>query len=91
MENVALTFTESALTAIAKKANKRKTGARGLRSIMEAVLLDSMFDLPDMKDVHEIVINDDVIEGKSEPLKVLSSHGDIDIEKKTRPKPAKTH
>ncbi len=91
MENVALTFTESALTAIAKKANKRKTGARGLRSIMEAVLLDSMFDLPDMKDVHEIVINDDVIEGKSEPIKVLSGHGIMDADKKPRPKPAKTH
>lgn len=91
MENVVLTFMESALTAIAKKANKRKTGARGLRSIMEAVLLDSMFDLPDMKDVHEIVINDDVIEGKSEPIKVLSSTTGVDTEKKPRPKPAKTH
>jgi ATP-dependent Clp protease ATP-binding subunit ClpX len=91
MENVVLTFTESALTAIAKKANKRKTGARGLRSIMEAVLLDSMFDLPDMKDVHEIVINDDVIEGKSEPIKVLSSTSGVDTEKKPRPKPAKTN
>jgi ATP-dependent Clp protease ATP-binding subunit ClpX len=58
---------------------------------MEAVLLDSMFDLPDMKDVHEIVINDDVIEGKSEPIKVLSGSSEDSMEKKPRPKPAKTH
>jgi ATP-dependent Clp protease ATP-binding subunit ClpX len=57
---------------------------------MEAVLLDSMFDLPDIKDVHEIVVNDDVIEGKSEPIKVIASGDGDSHEKKPRPKPAKT-
>ena len=70
MENVKLTFTEDALKAIAKKALKRKTGARGLRSIMESILLDSMYDLPAYEDVQEVVINGEVIEGNSEPLLV---------------------
>jgi ATP-dependent Clp protease ATP-binding subunit ClpX len=55
MENVKLTFTEDALTAIAKKAIERKTGARGLRSIIEGILLDTMFDLPSMKGITEVV------------------------------------
>ena len=70
MENVKLTFAEDALKAIAKRALARKTGARGLRSIMEAILLDSMYDLPAYEDVQEVVINAEVIEGNAEPLLV---------------------
>ena len=58
------------LRAIAERAIKRKTGARGLRSIVEAILLDTMFDLPDMDGVTEIVIDKDVVEGKKEPIQV---------------------
>ena len=65
MENVELTFTKQALSAIAKKAIERKTGARGLRAIMEECLLELMYEIPDKHDVAEIVINDKVInEGK---------------------------
>lgn len=69
MENVDLTITEDALYAIAAKAITRKTGARGLRSIMEAILLDTMFELPNFENVDEVVINKEVIEGRSKPLK----------------------
>ena len=89
MDKVNLTFTDSALIAIAKKAHKRKTGARGLRSIMEAALLDSMFDLPELKNVSEIIVNDDVIEGKNNPINVISTVEETEI--KPRPKPAKTN
>ncbi|WP_404426905.1 ATP-dependent Clp protease ATP-binding subunit ClpX [Thalassospira australica] len=68
MEDVKLTFQPDALVAIAKKAIERKTGARGLRSIMEGILLDTMFDLPTLESVEEIVINRDVVEGKAKPL-----------------------
>lgn len=70
MENVRLTFTKDALGAIAKKAIERKTGARGLRSILEGILLESMFDLPGAEEnnVNEITINRKVIEGKAKPL-----------------------
>ena len=61
MENVKLTFTKPALTAIAQKAIERKTGARGLRAIMEECLLELMYEIPDMSDVSEIIINDKVI------------------------------
>ena len=70
MEDVKLTFSEDALKAIAKRALKRKTGARGLRSIMEAILLDSMYDLPAYEDVEEVVISAEVVEGNAEPLLV---------------------
>jgi len=72
MEDVKLTFAEDALKAIAKRALTRKTGARGLRSIMEAILLDSMYDLPAYEDVEEVVINAEVVEGNAEPLLVHS-------------------
>ena len=73
LEDVELTFTADALTAIAKKAIKRKTGARGLRSIVEAILLDTMFDLPGMDDVTEVVVDGDVVEGRKEPVRVLAN------------------
>jgi hypothetical protein len=57
MENVELTFHENALSAIAKRAIERKTGARGLRSIMEAILLDTMFELPALEGVQEVVVD----------------------------------
>ena len=62
-----------ALETIAKKAIERKTGARGLRSIVEGLLLDTMFDLPDMEGVTEIVIDADVVAGKKEPIRVHGS------------------
>jgi len=68
MENVKLTFSPDALNSMAKKAIARRTGARGLRSIMEDVLLDTMFDLPGMDGVEEVVINKEVIDGRAEPL-----------------------
>jgi ATP-dependent Clp protease ATP-binding subunit ClpX len=72
MENVGLTFHETALTAIAKRAIERKTGARGLRSIMEAILLDTMFELPALDGVQEVVISDDVVNGNARPLYIYS-------------------
>ena len=70
MEEVKLTFTEEALTAVARKAIARKTGARGLRSILEGILLDTMFELPNLRGVEEIVINGEVVEGHAAPLQV---------------------
>jgi len=72
MENVGLTFTDDALEAVAKKAIERKTGARGLRSILEAILLDTMFELPSMHGVTEVVVDKDVVEGRKEPVRVFS-------------------
>ncbi|WP_029040034.1 ATP-dependent Clp protease ATP-binding subunit ClpX [Cucumibacter marinus] len=63
MEDVELTFHEDALRAIARQAIERKTGARGLRSIMEAILLDTMYDLPSLEGVQEVVISQEVVEG----------------------------
>ena len=73
MEGIKLAFAEDALRAIARKAIQRKTGARGLRSIMEGILLDTMFDLPGMTGIEEVVINGEVVEGRAKPLQV---HGD---------------
>ncbi|MCC6913661.1 MAG: ATP-dependent Clp protease ATP-binding subunit ClpX [Rhodospirillaceae bacterium] len=72
MENIHLTFTEDALRAVAKKAITRKTGARGLRSIMESILLDTMFDLPGMEGVEEVVVNGEVAEGRAKPLYIYA-------------------
>ncbi|MEX1036759.1 MAG: ATP-dependent Clp protease ATP-binding subunit ClpX [Sneathiella sp.] len=76
MENINLTFTEDALVAIAKKAIVRKTGARGLRSIMENILLDSMYDLPSLEGVEEIVINAEVVDGGTQPLHIYADRKD---------------
>jgi ATP-dependent Clp protease ATP-binding subunit ClpX len=72
MENVTLTFTEDALAAVARRAIQRKTGARGLRSIMEGILLDTMFELPNLRGVEEVAINAEVVEGRARPLYVHS-------------------
>jgi ATP-dependent Clp protease ATP-binding subunit ClpX len=72
MEGVKLTFTEDALRAVAKRAIVRKTGARGLRSIMESILLSTMFDLPSLDGVEETVINREVAEGRANPLLIYA-------------------
>jgi ATP-dependent Clp protease ATP-binding subunit ClpX len=72
MEEVKLGFTEDALVAVAKKAIDRKTGARGLRSILEGILLDTMYDLPTMDGVDEVMIDKDVIAGSKEPVRVYA-------------------
>ena len=68
IEGVKLTFTTDALSAIAKRAIKRKTGARGLRSIMEDILLDTMFELPGMASVEEVVVNEEAVDSGAKPL-----------------------
>jgi len=73
MENVDLTFQDEALSLVARKAIERKTGARGLRSILETILLDTMYDLPGLESVEQVVIGPEVVEGKSRPLYI---HGD---------------
>ena len=72
MEDVKLSFSDDALSEVAQKAISRKTGARGLRSILENALLDTMFDLPNLDGVEEVVINKEVIEGRSQPLQIYS-------------------
>ncbi|MFL1808715.1 ATP-dependent protease ATP-binding subunit ClpX [Plesiomonas shigelloides] len=72
LEGVQLEFQQDALIAIAKKALARKTGARGLRSIVEAVLLDTMYDLPTLSGVEKVVINDAVINGNALPILIYS-------------------
>ena len=72
MEGVGLSFTQDALEAIAKKAIRRKTGARGLRSIMEGILLDTMFELPGLDGVEEVVVNAEVVEGNAKPLYIYA-------------------
>ncbi len=68
LEKVSLKFTDGALVAIAKEALKRKTGARGLRSILENSMLDVMYDIPSQDRVKEVVINEDVIHNQARPI-----------------------
>jgi ATP-dependent Clp protease ATP-binding subunit ClpX len=72
MEGVKLTFPEEALRSIARRAIDRKTGARGLRSIMELILLETMFDLPTMNGVEEVVISKEVVDGDAKPLLIYA-------------------
>ncbi len=72
IEDVKLTFTEDALKGIAKRAIDRKTGARGLRSIMEDILLDTMFDMPGQAEITEVVVNEEAAAGKAAPLMIYS-------------------
>jgi ATP-dependent Clp protease ATP-binding subunit ClpX len=76
MENTELTFQDEALNVVAKKAIERRTGARGLRSIMEGILLDTMFDLPGLDSVEQVVIGPDVVEGKSRPLYIYADRNE---------------
>jgi ATP-dependent Clp protease ATP-binding subunit ClpX len=72
LEDVKLTFTDDALKAIAKRAIERKTGARGLRSIMEDILLDTMFDLPSLSSVQEVVVNEEAVTSPAKPLMIYA-------------------
>ncbi|MGN6210736.1 ATP-dependent Clp protease ATP-binding subunit ClpX [Asticcacaulis sp.] len=72
MENVTLNFTEEALLGVARRAIQRKTGARGLRSILEGILLETMYELPTMQGVEEVVINGEVIEERAQPLLIYA-------------------
>src|SRR5690242_9440853 len=76
MENVKLSFPDEAMKAIARKAIQRKTGARGLRSILESILLDTMFELPSMEGVEEVVISREVVEGSARPLYIYADRSD---------------
>ena len=73
MDGIDLTLAEEALGAIARKAIDRKTGARGLRSIMEGILLDTMFDLPSLEGVEEVAISREVVEGTARPLYIYAA------------------
>ena len=76
MEDAQLTFNDDALLAIARKAIERKTGARGLRSVIEGILLDTMFELPSMDGVREVVISREVVEGQAIPLYIYADNKD---------------
>jgi ATP-dependent Clp protease ATP-binding subunit ClpX len=73
IEDVELEFREDALQAVAKKAMDRKTGARGLRSIVEGILLDTMYELPSLSDVSKVVIDETVIKGESQPILIYDN------------------
>lgn len=72
-DNVKLSFTDGALRAVAKKAMERKTGARGLRSIMEDVMIDIMYDIPSLKGLKECIINEDAVNKKSKPILIFEN------------------
>ena len=80
MEDVKLKFLEAALESVAEKAVERKTGARGLRSIMEDILLDTMYDLPELENVEEVVINLEVAEEGARPLYIYSDRQKSDLD-----------
>ena len=73
MEGCELEFRDDALRAVAKKSMDRKTGARGLRSIMENILLDTMYDLPSSEDIVKVVIDESVINNGTEPLLIYET------------------
>ena len=72
LEDAKLKFTDDALSAIAKRAIERKTGARGLRSIMEDILLDTMFELPGTEGVEEVVVNEEAVTSEAQPLLIYT-------------------
>lgn len=76
IENVSLSFAEEAIRSIARKAIERKTGARGLRSIMESILLETMFELPGLEGVEEVVVSSEVVEGHARPLYIYTDRTD---------------
>jgi len=76
MEKVNLTFTEGALRAVAREAIKRRSGARGLRSILEEVMLDIMYDVPSQNNIREVVINEEVISARESPLVVYEKQAE---------------
>ncbi len=78
LESAQLTFTEDALAAIAKRAIERKTGARGLRSILEDILLDTMFDLPALENVDEVVVNEEAVSREAKPLMIYADAKEVE-------------
>jgi ATP-dependent Clp protease ATP-binding subunit ClpX len=76
-EKVKLKFTEGALVAIARKAYGQKTGARGLRAILEEVMLEVMYEVPSQKLIKEVIVTEDVINGKSQPIRIFEQDKDI--------------
>lgn len=82
MEGVKLTFRKAALSAIAKLAIKRKTGARGLRAILEGLLLDTMYEMPSMTNAKEVIIDKAVVEGKKQPIVLYMSEQQSDTKRK---------
>ncbi len=80
LEDTTLTFTDDALSAIAKRAIQRKTGARGLRSILEDILLDTMFELPGMDDVVEVVVNEEAVTSDAKPLMIYADQKKESVE-----------
>jgi ATP-dependent Clp protease ATP-binding subunit ClpX len=94
MENIELTFADEALGAVARKAIERKTGARGLRSILESILLETMFDPPGPEGVEEVVISREVVEGTARPLYIYADRSDRAVQSSTmacRPGLTKRH
>jgi ATP-dependent Clp protease ATP-binding subunit ClpX len=77
LENVKLTFTEGALRGIAREAMKKKTGARGLRSIMERVMLDVMYEIPALTNVKECVLSEEVIVNHDRPILIYEEEAEI--------------
>ena len=73
MEGCDLEFRDDALLAISKKAMKRKTGARGLRTLIESILLNTMYDLPSQEDISKVVIDKNVVDSDTEPLMIYKS------------------
>ena len=71
-EEVKLVFKEEAIVEIAKKAIKKKTGARGLRSIIESILLKTMFKIPALNDIEEVIVNESVVKNNNEPIIIHS-------------------
>jgi ATP-dependent Clp protease ATP-binding subunit ClpX len=84
MEGVDLEFRTDALKSVAKRALERKTGARGLRSILEGVLLDTMYEIPSQSEVSKVVIDESVIEGKSKPLYIYENSEPLPRPRQTR-------
>ena len=74
MEGAEIDFREDALVAIAERAMDRKTGARGLRSILESVLLEVMYKLPSEDEVYKVIVDENVINGTSEPMLIYENH-----------------
>jgi ATP-dependent Clp protease ATP-binding subunit ClpX len=87
MEGVDLEFRTDALKSVAKRALERKTGARGLRSILEGVLLDTMYEIPSQSEVSKVVIDESVIEGKSKPLYIYENSEPLPRPRQTRKRP----
>jgi ATP-dependent Clp protease ATP-binding subunit ClpX len=85
-EGVELKFTDKALRAVAQLALKRKTGARGLRGVLESAMLDVMYDIPSMNNVKEVVIEDNVINGGAQPILVYKTTEEIQAEEEAKKK-----